>query len=128
MKKKLFAVPALCLSLLFALCACKADFVGNKIKVGNSYTLSFSVLNTTEKETLNLKKGQVLKVSLSIEKGTVSLNVAQSKSAPIYRGTDLDESASFSVTVPEDGKYTVLVSGKDAKGKVKFEVTENEMV
>lgn len=128
MKKKLFIIPALFLALLFALCACKADFVGNKIKVGNRYTLFFSVLNTTEKETLNLKKGQVLKVSLLLEKGTVSMSIAQGKSEPIYRGTDLDESASFSVSVPESGKYTVLVSGKDAKGKVKFEVTENEMV
>lgn len=121
-KKKLFAFFALLLAVLFCFCACKADFVGNKIKVGNKYTLSFSVLNKTEKETLNLKKGQTLKVSLSLEQGSVSLKIGKKDKLVIYKGTDLFESADFALEIPENGRYLIFVGGKQAKGKIVFEV------
>ncbi len=124
MKKHFWAPIALSLLLIFTFSDCKADFVGNKIKIGNKYTLSFFVLNTTEKETLTLENGQTLNVSLELEEGSVSLSIAQKDKEPAYRGTDLDKSADFSVTVPESGKYIVLVSGKGAKGEIKFEVYE----
>lgn len=121
MKKRCFAFCALTLVFIFVLSGCKADFVGNKIKAGNKYTLSFSVLNRTEKETLSLKKGQELKVMLALEEGTLSFEIGQKDKAAIYKGTDL-ESAEFSVSVPESGSYTISVTGKGAKGAARLEV------
>lgn len=94
MKKSCFVFCALTLAFIFVLSGCKADFVGNKIKAGNKYTLSFSVLNRTEKETLSLKKGQELKVMLALEEGTLFFEIGQKDKAAIYKGTDL-ESAEF---------------------------------
>lgn len=88
MKKRCFAFCALTLAFIFVLSGFKADFVGNK------YTLSFSVLNRTEKETLSLKKGQELKVMLALEEGTLSFEIGQKDKAAIYKGIDL-ESAEF---------------------------------
>lgn len=124
MKKKLFVLAALLAASVFLFAACEADFVGNKIKTGNRYVLSFSVLNTTEKETLNLKKGQTLKVSLSLEAGTVSLKIGRKDKTAIYNGNDLSENAQFGLTVPDNGRYLIYVGGKGAKGKVTFEVTK----
>lgn len=123
MKKKTLAFLALALVFLFALSACEADFVGNKIKIKNRYTLSFSVLNHTEKETMNLKKGQKLNVTLTLEEGTVSLKIGRKDKPLIYKGTDL-ESASFCVIAPDTGRYIISVSGNGAKGKAEFEVSK----
>lgn len=128
MKKKYIALLLLCFVLIFSLSACRADFVGNKIKVGNKYTLSFSVLNTEEKESMNLKKGQKLGVALELETGKVSVRIGKAGEPEIYKGTDLFESAQFDLIVPQNGRYHICVSGKDARGKIEFKVTENEMV
>lgn len=99
MKKRCFVFCALTLAFIFVLSGCKADFVGNKIKAGNKYTLSFSVLNRTEKETLSLKKGQELKVMLALEEGTLSFEIGQKDKAAIYKGTDL-ESGVLTLNIP----------------------------
>lgn len=120
MKKRFVILLVLTLAVVFVFSACEPDFVGNKIKRGNEYSLSFSVLNRTEKETLSLKKGQELNVSLTLEKGTVSLRIGRKDKPAIYTGTDL-ESADFAVVVPENGRYIISVSGKGAKGKAEFD-------
>ena len=115
-------------ALLFAFCvlllsaACKADFVGNKIKTSDKYLLSFYALNTTEKETLGLKEGEKLSVRIELTEGEVSLLVQNrgNEGDALYRGNGL-QNESFTLICKESGTYSIEATGKAAKGKLLFE-------
>ncbi|MDO4380062.1 MAG: hypothetical protein Q4D20_04225 [Clostridia bacterium] len=128
MKEKRLISLCLVFCAVFLFASCKADFVGNKIKTKDRYLLSFAVLNGTEKETLNLKKGEELFVKAEIPEGEVSLFVAPKGGKTLYRGT-LVQNESFSLVCTESGTYSIEVTGKNAKGKLVFEkVKGNGMV
>lgn len=124
MKKKTFASLALLLCAVFLLSGCKADFVGNKIKIKDRYLLEFSVLNTTEKETLSLQSGDNLSVKIELEEGEVAVSVVPVNGGEaLYRGSGLQKEE-FSLTAKESGKYSIEVTGKEAKGRLVFEKIE----
>lgn len=120
MKTKRLVSMCLVLCTVFLFASCKANFVGNKIKTSDKYLLSFAVLNGTEKETLNLKKGEELSVTAEISRGEVSLFVVPKGGKTLYRGT-LVQNESFILVCNESGTYTIEATGKNAKGKLIFE-------
>lgn len=108
---------------LVSLSACKASFVGNKIKTSERFLLSFAVLNSTQKETLRLEKGEKLSVSVELREGEVSLLVqkrGEKNGEALYRGNGL-QNESFTLVCAESGTYLIEVTGKDAKGKLNFQ-------
>lgn len=121
MKGKRLISLCLVFCAVFLFVSCKANFVGNKIKTKDRYLLSFSVLNGTEKETLNLKKGEELSVSAELKSGEVSVFVGRkSGENALYRGNGLKDEE-FTLVCTESGTYSIEVTGKNAKGKLVFE-------
>ena len=115
-----------CILLAMALTACgNSKFVGNSYKVGNSITIEYQVLNTTETEEIDLKSGDAVQFDVTSESGQTDIAFGIQDAAPDYEGKSV-ESSSFTVTVHEDGKYVLTVTGSDAKGSIKLTKEEQK--
>lgn len=102
-----------------------ADFVGNSYKVGNTITIEYGILNMTATEKINLKAGDTVDFDILSEAGDVDIDFGIKDKAPVYEGNSVD-TGSFTVTVHEDGRYILSVTGVDAKGSVKLTKGEQE--
>lgn len=101
----------------------KPDFVGNKIRNQDKFLLEFQVLNHTESSTMQLKKGDEIKTSITVEEGKVDILVKDRKETIAYQGTNV-ATGEFSIEIQEDGTYTFAVTGDGGKGSVSFEKAE----
>ena len=125
LKRKYFLVIA-CFMLIMTLTACNnADFVGNSYKIGNSITIEFQTLNTAQTQEIDLKSGDTVRFDVTREVGQIDIAFGLKNASPDYEGKSV-ESSSFTVTVHEDGRYILTVTGADAKGSVKLTKLEQK--
>lgn len=91
-----------------------------------SFSLRFNVLNTAESQTLAFQEGDTLSVSWLIESGSVDILISMAGEEPIYQanGRGKGDAAEFDLTIPKTGDYTITVTGKNAKGWLKFTTAE----
>lgn len=89
------------------------------------FSVTAETLNTTVQETYALHRGDTIIVSYLRDAGTLSLRIAKGDQSPIYEGTNPGLNT-FQVTVPEDGDYTLAISGRDAQGEVICQIQHNE--
>ena len=87
-----------------------------------SFSLRFTVLNTTDAQTLSFQEGDALSVSWQIESGSIDLLIAMEGEEPLYQanGREKGDEAAFDLIVPKTGDYTITVTGKNAKGWLTF--------
>ena len=62
---------------------------------------------------------------MQVEKGEMTLCIADETSAPLYQG-DGSACSEFLLAVPETGDYSVSLTGHRAKGYVEITVLEAE--
>lgn len=125
LRKKCFLVIT-CLMLIMMLTACaNADFVGNSYKIGNSITMEFRILNTTETQEIDLKSGDTVRFDVTRESGQIDIAFGIMDAAPDYEGKSV-ETSSFTVTVHEDGRYVLAVTGSGAQGCIKLTKQEQK--
>ena len=88
-----------------------------------SFYLRFSVMNKADAQTLSLQEGDTLAVSWLIESGSVDVLIAMEGEPPLYQanGRGKGDEAAFDLTIPKTGDYAITVSGKNAKGWLRFE-------
>ena len=119
LKRKCFLVIT-CFMLIMALSACgNADFVGNSYKVGNNITIEFQVLNMAKAQEIDLNSGDTVRFDVTRESGQIDIAFGLKDDKPDYEGKSV-ETNSFTVTVHEDGRYVLTVTGSKAKGSVKL--------
>lgn len=94
--------------------AVQEEHVGWKREYAEPYT-------GTESTVFTLKAGDEIAVTIDRVDGRFDITIGQAGQKLIYTGNDVI-SGSFTVTVPEDGKYEISVSGKNAKGSVSFKI------
>lgn len=121
--KKIVRIISICAaicSLIAVLSSCGyPDFVGNKIKTRHEYLLDFSALNREEKQEIEFNEGDGIAVEISLTEGEVALSV-YCGSERLYSDNGLS-AEKFTLTVKKSGRYTVSVTGKKARGKVRLE-------
>ena len=100
-------------------------FHGNLVKNPNQFRMDASYFNGTEGCVLPLQKDQWLKVQMRLEKGEMTLRIADETSAPLYQG-DGSACSEFLLAVPETGDYSVSLTGHRANGYVEIAVLEAE--
>ena len=77
------------------------------------------VLNGTEKADMECSAGEQIRVIIYQAEGNVDVTVGQDGKKPVYRGTEQTD-ADFVLTMPEDGRYQISVTGHRAKGMISF--------
>ena len=102
----------------------KAVFDGDRIGSADppSFSLRFNIMNKKDAQTLPLRAGNALRVSWEIDSGSVDVLIAMEGEAPLYQANNRGkgDEAAFDLTIPKTGDYTVSVSGKSAKGWLRF--------
>ncbi len=125
LRRKCFLIIS-CFMLVMTLTACRnADFVGNSYKVGNNITIEFQILNMRETQEIDLKSGDTVRFDVTRESGQIDIAFGLKDASPDYEGKSV-ESSSFTVTVHEDGRYVLNVTGSEAKGSVKLTKLEQK--
>lgn len=121
MKKYFLALCTFLLIIMFVACDVSEDaiFSGSKTGNENHFEISFDFLNTTFTHELKMKQGEIILVHIEKESGDIKVMIQKDEETPIYEGNG-EVATDFSVDILEDGTYTVSVTGKKAKGLVKF--------
>lgn len=86
------------------------------------FALEMKPLNTTLSEPYALHQGDTIQVEINRTAGELSISIGQEGQAPVYEGRNPDLT-SFRVTIPEDGTYSLSVTGKQAKGSISFRIS-----
>ena len=100
-------------------------FQGSLVKNSDHFLMDASYFNGTDGCVMPLQKDQWLKVQMQVEKGEMTLRIADETSAPLYQG-DGSACSEFLLAVPESGDYSVSLAGNRAKGHVEITVLEAE--
>ena len=100
-------------------------FQGNLVKNPDHFLMNASYFNGTDGCVLPLQKDQWLKVQMQVEKGEMTLRIADETSAPLYQGDGI-ACSEFLLAVPETGDYSVSLTGHRANGYVEITVLEAE--
>lgn len=96
-----------------------STFDGSRVESEDAFYMDYSVLAKKEEASLELEEGDVLKVDISQDKGSVDICIGRSGEEPIYEGNSLVE-MSFTLNITEAGEYQISVSGNRASGSVAF--------
>ena len=115
--RKFFILTLTLLTAAAALCGCAQEsFVGSCEKTSDSYVAEFEQMNGSDSHTLTLKRGDLLKIHINVDSGSVRLTIACGNSV-LYAGNGTAAS-DFTLNVPNDGNYTVTLDAHHAAGKV----------
>jgi len=84
-----------------------------------SHRIEFSSWSNESKVELDLLKEDVLQVSIKHDSGQIALRIFRLDGLEAYTGQGLG-SCFFTVGIPEQGRYVILVQGKKASGRVEI--------
>ena len=108
---------------IFLFCYNQEGFTGSRVKNPDAYLLDIEKMNGTDLHTLELQKGDVLQIQFETEKGELYMEIKAPDGTAIYRGNG-KETTAFTVTVPKDGAYPVVVAARHAKGIIHVQLQE----
>lgn len=109
--------------LLLALAGCSAFFSGTRDSGKNWMKLEYRDLNTHDEEMFKVKRGDVIVGDIVNDAGTLCVTIKRVGGDAVYEDEDA-ATGRIEVEVQKAGSYWVQVSGKHAKGSVKFTVQE----
>lgn len=96
-------------------------FSGQCIKNQNCYLLDIMQMNGKDKHTLNLTTTNILQIEFKVEKGKLQLEIISPEGDIIYSGNGT-EISNFELNIPQDGSYSIIVKGQNAKGIIQIKV------
>ena len=117
------ALAALALTLFLSGCSAPT-FNGSRTGNDSQFLMEYTVLNTTDGQTLSLEAGDTLDVAVVSASGTVSVKIQKEGELPLYDQEDVP-TGQFSLEIPEDGEYNITVTGERARGSVSFVRRDN---
>lgn len=88
--------------------------------------MEYTAFNTTDSQDLVVEAGDIIHGEIVAEDGHLSYKIQKEGEEPIAESENIFFSEEFDVEVEESGTYTVTVTGKKAKGSVKFVVEHAE--
>ena len=94
-------------------------FTGSRVKNPDAYLMDIERMNGTDLHTLELRKGDVLRIRFETVKGELYMEIKAPNGKTIYRGNG-KEVTDFTVNIPEDGVYPVVVEARHAKGTIQI--------
>ena len=115
----LFAV-----AVTWLVCINQAGFSGSRVNNPEEYLLDIRQMNGTDLHTLELKAGDVLRVRFETEKGSLYMEIKAPDGTTVYRGNG-KETTVFTINIPMDGVYPVVVEARHAKGIIHIQKEES---
>ena len=110
------------ISILLTGCSDSMLFSGSRVSSVSDETgfrMEYTALNRTESADMECSAGEQIRVIIYHTEGNVDVTVGQDGKKPVYRGTEQTD-ADFVLTMPEDGRYQISVTGHHAKGRISF--------
>ena len=98
----------------------QVTFRGSRVKNPDAYLLDIEKMNGTDLHTLELRKGDVLQIRFETVKGSLYMEIKAPNGKTIYRGNG-KEITDFTVNIPKDGVYAVVVEARHAKGTIQIQ-------
>ena len=86
--------------------------------------MKYTAFNTTDSQDLLVEAGDKINAKIVIDGGHLSIKIQKGQEEPVYESENVFFSNDFDLDIEESGTYTVTVTGKKAKGSVRF-VVEN---
>ena len=108
---------------VFLSCSNREGFTGSRVKNPDAYLMDIENMNGTDRHTLNLQEGDVLRIRFETVKGALKMEIEAPDGTAIYCGNG-EETTDFTVSIPESGVYTVVVEARHAKGTVHIQLAE----
>lgn len=102
---------------LLAACSQREGFTGSRVKNPDAYLLDIENMNGTDLHTMELSQGDVLRIRFETVKGSLHMEIQAPDGAAVYRGNG-KELTDFTVNIPVNGVYTVVVEARQAKGTI----------
>ena len=99
-------------------------FTGSCVKNPDSYQLDIRRMNGTDLHALELQKGDVLQIRFQTVKGELYLEIKAPDGTSVYSGNGR-AATSFTVNIPQDGVYPVVVAARHAKGSIDIQRAES---
>lgn len=84
---------------------------------GTGFTANIEDFSSNETVKMSLEKGHEVQVIVECQDGEIGLTVTSKSGIEPYTGNKL-QTGSFTVTISITDKYTFLIKGKNATGKV----------
>ncbi len=123
---KRFLLTVCTVVFTMALTACGTEFDGSRLGNDREFIMEYRVLNTTDKQELTVESGEIISADIVVNKGSLSIKVQKEGEEPIYESDGIFTSNKFDIEIDESGTYMVEVTGKKAKGSVRF-VVESDL-
>ena len=101
------------------LSACEMNVGVVTMRNNDKWTMTYALFNSFREERFYAESGDVFVIKTENSEGEICLTVKMKNSDPVYQGNI--KSGEFTVTVSENGRYTVRVEGEKAKGKFEIE-------
>lgn len=130
MKKLILGIIVLVLLAIAGLSAFmvfrnRNEFTGNVVKNADEYLLEIQHMNGTDSHTMDLQDGDVLRVEFETTGGSLHMEMTAPDGTSIYSGNGT-ESTDFTLTVPQNGVYTIEVQAKQAEGTLHIRADKYE--
>lgn len=119
MERKLL-VPAVLLVVLCTaamLTGCQYAVLSIGSKTGSAWNCKFQLKGGTERHTINIPEGgePEIRFNVALEEGTLAVLITDGGGDTVYESTE-SESTSFTVPLPETGKYQIALTTSKASG------------
>lgn len=121
----IIVLPLLLLAGLAVLLSCcnQEGFTGSRVKNPDAFLMDIEKMNGTDLHTLDLHRGDVLRVRFETVKGSMYMEIKAPDGTTVYCGNG-KETTDFTVNIPESGVYTIVVEARHAKGTVHIQLEE----
>lgn len=114
--------------LIISLTGCFPDFNGSRTGNDSQFIMKYTAFNTTDSQDLLVEAGDKINVKIVADAGQLSIKIQKGQEEPVYKSENVCSSNNFNLDIEESGIYTVTVTGKKAKGSVRFIVENDETV
>lgn len=108
------------LAVVFSLTACGKEFDGVRTGNDKEFMMEYTLLDTTGFQEIALEAGDRIDAEIVVDDGNLSIKIQKENERPVYESSGIFFSNEFTVNVEESGTYTISVTGKRAKGSVRF--------
>ena len=120
-------ISCLFISIIFIifLTGCSPDFNGSRTGNDSQFIMEYTAFNTTDSQDLYVEAGDKISANIVVDDGNLSIKIQKGKEKRIYKKENVSFSNDFDIDIEESGIYTVTVTGKKAKGSIRFIVENN---